>query len=148
MNNVKRAAIDFINHEASGGIVLLTAAVLAIALANSPSPTSTVRFSKHPSSSKIGEYGLDKTLIHWINDGLMAIFFFLVGLEIKRELIEGELSTVRQAALPALAAIGGMVVPALIYVAIQCGRRACSSRLGYSNSDRYCVRSWRAGPSG
>ena len=73
--------------------------------------------------SALAPFALDKPLLLWINDGLMAIFFFLVGLEIKRELLRGELSTVEQAALPAIAALGGMVVPALIYVAINCGRR-------------------------
>src|SRR4029079_108312 len=69
----------------------------------------------------IGPLGLDKPLLLWINDGLMAIFFFLVGLEIKGELQQGELSTLSQATLPALAAVGGMVVPALIYTAINFG---------------------------
>ena len=70
---------------------------------------------------RVGPLALDKPLLLWINDGLMAVFFFLVGLEIKRELLRGELSTFGQAALPALAAVGGMVVPALIYVAINAG---------------------------
>src|SRR5690606_27526103 len=72
-------------------------------------------------SVRVGEWGLDRNLLHWINDGLMVVFFFNVGLEIKRELVEGELSTFRQAALPAIAALGGMLTPALIYTWINWG---------------------------
>jgi NhaA family Na+:H+ antiporter len=106
---------EFLRHEAAGGVVLLAAAALAFALTNSPLADHYLRFFDLHLSLKLGDLGLDKSLGHWINDGLMAIFFFLVGLEIKRELMEGELSTPRQAALPAIAAIGGMAVPALVY---------------------------------
>ncbi|MCK9912621.1 Na+/H+ antiporter NhaA, partial [Microbacteriaceae bacterium K1510] len=68
-----------------------------------------------PVTIGVGPFQLDKHLLHWINDGLMAIFFFLVGLEIKRELVAGELSTRKQATLPVIGALGGMIVPALIY---------------------------------
>ena len=121
MIKVKRVASEFFKHEASGGIVLLVAAILALILANSPLSHIYDGLLETPVVFKIGALGLDKTLIHWINDGLMAIFFFLVGLEIKRELLQGELSSVRQASLPALAAIGGMAVPALIYTWINAG---------------------------
>ncbi len=113
-----RGALKFVHHEASGGIMLLMAAMLALLLANSPLASLYDALLDTHVSVKIGEWGIDKNLLHWINDGLMAIFFFHVGLEIKRELVEGELSTVKQAALPALGALGGMIVPALIYLGI------------------------------
>jgi NhaA family Na+:H+ antiporter len=106
---------EFLRHEAAGGVVLLAAAALAFVLTNSPFAAYYLDFFELHLSLKLGDLGLDKSLGHWINDGLMAIFFFLVGLEIKRELIEGELSSPRQAALPAIAAVGGMAVPALVY---------------------------------
>ncbi|HEX2840754.1 Na+/H+ antiporter NhaA [Hyphomicrobium sp.] len=113
-----RGALKFVHHEASGGVMLLMAAMLALLLANSPLAALYGALLDTHLSVKIGEWGIDKNLLHWINDGLMAIFFFHVGLEIKRELVEGELSTVKQAALPALGALGGMIVPALIYIGI------------------------------
>jgi len=106
---------EFLRHEAAGGIVLLAAAILAFILTNSPLAGAYQRFFELHLTLKLGDFGLDKSLGHWINDGLMAIFFFLVGLEIKRELIEGELSSPRQAALPAIGAIGGMAAPAAVY---------------------------------
>jgi NhaA family Na+:H+ antiporter len=112
---------EFLRHEAAGGIVLLAAAVLAFILTNSPLAGAYERFFELHLTLKLGDLGLDKSLGHWINDGLMAIFFFLVGLEIKRELIEGELSSPRQAALPAIAAVGGMAAPAAIYVLLNMG---------------------------
>ena len=112
---------EFLRHEAAGGVVLLAAAALAFILTNSPLADHYLRFFELHLSLKLGDLGLDKSLGHWINDGLMAIFFFLVGLEIKRELIEGELSSPRQAALPAIAAIGGMAAPALVYVLFNAG---------------------------
>jgi len=117
-----RDAMNFIqHHEASGGVILLAAAVAALILANSPlAPLYGALLDTHV-SVRIGEWGLDKNLLHWINDGLMAIFFFHVGLEIKRELVEGELSTLKQAALPAVGALGGMICPALIYTWINWG---------------------------
>ena len=114
-------ALRFIQHEAAGGIVLLVAAVLALVLANSPAAWLYDSLLGTPVVVQVGALRLDKPLLLWINDGLMAIFFFLVGLEIKRELIEGELSVGRQALLPAIAAIGGMAVPALIYAAVNWG---------------------------
>jgi NhaA family Na+:H+ antiporter len=111
-----RGALKFVHHEASGGVMLLIAAMLALLLANSPLSSLYGALLDTHLSIKVGGWGVDKNLLHWINDGLMAIFFFHVGLEIKRELVEGELSTVKQAALPALGALGGMIVPALIYI--------------------------------
>jgi NhaA family Na+:H+ antiporter len=109
-------ALAFIHHEAAGAILLLGAAVLALLLANSPLAPLYGALLDTPVSVRIGAFSLDKHLLHWINDGLMAIFFFLVGLEIKRELMTGELSTLSQAVLPLIAALGGIVVPALVYV--------------------------------
>jgi Na+:H+ antiporter, NhaA family len=112
---------EFLRHEAAGGIVLLAAAALAFILTNSPLAGHYLQFFDLHLTVKLGDVGLDKSLGHWINDGLMAIFFFLVGLEIKRELIEGELSRPRQAALPAIAAIGGMAAPAMVYFLLNAG---------------------------
>jgi NhaA family Na+:H+ antiporter len=103
-------------HEAASGIVLMLASALALVLANSPlAGFYDLLLSMH-ASVRIGDFGIDKPLLLWVDDGLMAIFFLLVGLEIKRELLEGELSDRSRAALPAAAAIGGMIVPALIYL--------------------------------
>ena len=107
---------EFFKYEAAGGIVLLFAAILAIAMHNSPLGGFYESFLALPVEIRVGALDLDKPLILWINDGLMAIFFFLVGLEIKREILEGELTSPAQIALPLVAAVGGMVIPAAIYV--------------------------------
>ena len=117
---------NFFSTQASGGIVLFIAAVIAIVWANSPWGHSYVElWDQH---FRIGalEFNIDKPIELWINDGLMAIFFFVVGLEIKRELIIGELSSLKQASLPIIAAIGGMLVPALIFVAFNAGSDSIS----------------------
>src|SRR5262245_33647347 len=111
-------ALAFMKHDAASGIVLLVAALLALLLQNSPAGWLYDNLLHTPATVGIGSLVLSKTLLHWINDGLMAIFFFLVGLEIKRELFVGELSTRKQASLPLIAALGGMFVPALIYASI------------------------------
>ena len=103
----------FIRSESAGSIVLATATLLALAVANSPLSDAYLE-GLHQS---IGIGAASLSLAHWVNDGLMAVFFFLVGLELKRELLEGELSDLRHAVLPALAALGGMTLPALIYLA-------------------------------
>jgi NhaA family Na+:H+ antiporter len=115
---LKRGAQAFFQHQAAGGIVLMLAAVLALGLDNSPFAWAYDALLRTPVVVQIGALELNKPLLLWINDGLMAIFFFLVGLEIKREVVEGRLSNMRQAGLPILAAIGGMVVPALIFIAL------------------------------
>ncbi len=109
---------DFFKRQASGGLVLLGATLLALTLANSPAAPYYHAFWE--TKLTIGSYhlGLTQSLHHWINDGLMAIFFFVVGLELKRELLAGELASPRKAALPIAAALGGMLLPALIYLAI------------------------------
>ncbi len=99
-------------------MLLMLAAALALILDNSPLDWLYDAILATPVVIRVGPLAIDKPLLLWINDGLMAMFFFLVGLEIKRELLEGRLSSWRQAALPALAAVGGMVVPAAIYVAL------------------------------
>ena len=116
-----RPLVDFLHTEAAGGVALVAAALVALAWANSPWDESyhdpwTTHFSM-----TLGRHEIDLDLRHWINDGLMALFFFVVGLEIKRELVEGELRDPRRAALPAIAALGGMVVPAAIYAAFNAG---------------------------
>ncbi len=110
---------DFIRHEAFGGILLVAAAALAMIVANSAWARHYDLLETTRIGLRVGDaFLIDKPILLWINDGLMAIFFLLVGLEIKRELLEGELSTAEQALLPALAALGGMVVPAAIYASL------------------------------
>lgn len=107
---------DFFKLEAAGGILLMCAAVIAIICANSPLSIYYELLLSTPVEIRIGALEIAKPLLLWINDGLMAVFFFLVGLELKRELVEGELSDRRNIILPGVGAIGGMLVPALIYV--------------------------------
>ena len=116
--DLKRGAQAFFEHEASGGIVLMTAAAFALMLDNSPLDWLYDMLLSTPVAVQIGALEINKPLLLWINDGLMAIFFFLVGLEIKREIVDGRLSSVRKATLPVAAAIGGMVVPAAIFFAL------------------------------
>jgi NhaA family Na+:H+ antiporter len=107
---------DFFHSSASGGIVLLVFTAAALLWANSPWSEQYFALWEEHFSIGIGSAVLSKTLLHWINDGLMVIFFFFVGLEIKREILVGELSSLKKAMLPILAAIGGMIGPALIYL--------------------------------
>ena len=111
----------FFQLEASSGLFLLFAAVIALVISNSA--LSDLYFSTLNKYLFIGinNIGLKLSIIHWINDGLMAIFFFFVTLEIKREFLQGELSNMKQAILPIVAAVGGMLVPALIYIYINFG---------------------------
>ncbi len=107
--------------EASGGVVLLAAAVVALVWANSPWKAAYQSIWHTELSLNLGRYVLDGDLHHWVNDALMAVFFFVVGLEIKRELVHGELREPRRAAMPAMAALGGMGVPALLYALVNVG---------------------------
>lgn len=107
----------FFQMEAAGGILLIFAALAAILLANSPLEPFYALLLQTPVEITIGEFSIDKPLLLWINDGLMAVFFFMIGLELKREMMEGELSRPSQVILPGIGAIGGMLLPALIYVA-------------------------------
>jgi Na+:H+ antiporter, NhaA family len=112
---------DFVRTEASGGVVLVVAALAALVWANSPLQDSYRELWSTVFTIGFPEHHISLTLQGWVNDGLMAVFFFVVGLEIKRELVEGELREPRKAALPAIAALGGMVVPALLYLAFTAG---------------------------
>lgn len=106
----------FFNLEASGGIVLALAAIAAMIIANTSLNTWYESFIQAPVAIQIGSFEIAKDAHHWINDGLMAVFFFLVGLELKREVLIGELSNVKQIILPAGAALGGMIMPAVVYL--------------------------------
>ncbi|WP_192880622.1 Na+/H+ antiporter NhaA [Haemophilus haemolyticus] len=105
----------FLKLESAGGILLLFSAAVAMLLANSPLSNQYNDFLNLPVSLQIGSFSINKTLIHWINDGFMAVFFVLVGMEVKKELFEGALSSYQQAIFPAIAAVGGMIVPASVY---------------------------------
>lgn len=105
----------FLKSEASGGILLLIFAFAAILCANTALSDPYFEFLQTTVSVQFGEFALNKPLLLWINDGLMAVFFALVGLEVKKELFEGSLSSYKKAIFPAIAAIGGMIVPALVY---------------------------------
>jgi Na+:H+ antiporter, NhaA family len=107
---------EFLNLESAGGIILVGAAVLALILNNSPLSGLYDLLLRTPVEIRVGALHLAKPLLLWINDGLMAVFFLLIGLEIKREVMDGQLSSLSQIALPGIAALGGMAVPALIYV--------------------------------
>lgn len=109
---------DFLKLESTGGLLLVLAAVLALVVANSPLSWFHAVLIDLPVHVSVGEFVIAKPLLLWINDGLMAVFFLLIGLELKRELFEGEIADFRQAMLPAFGAVGGMALPALIYTGI------------------------------
>ncbi|MBI6704616.1 MULTISPECIES: Na+/H+ antiporter NhaA [Pseudomonas] len=111
----------FFQLEAAGGLLLIAAAALALIINNSPLSWLYNAFLETPVEARIGALQIAKPLLLWINDGLMALFFLVIGLEVKREVLEGHLSKPSQIVLPGAAAIGGMVVPALIYVALNTG---------------------------
>ena len=112
---------EFIHRQTTSGLLLMMTAILALLLANSPLSWLYQQIQHLNIGLTIGNWSLENSLHHWVNDGLMALFFFVVGLELKREMLFGELSDPRRAALPIVAAIGGMVVPALIYYGINPG---------------------------
>jgi NhaA family Na+:H+ antiporter len=112
---------QFLKLESASGLLIVLAGILAMIAANTPLSGLYDGLLSVPVEVRVGALGIDKPLLLWINDGLMAIFFLLVGLEVKRELLEGELSEPARVALPAVAAIGGMVVPAAVYAAINWG---------------------------
>ncbi len=124
------AFLSFLKHRVNGGMVLMVVAVLAMVIANSPWEEAYHAFWNHPVSLQVGEFNLFShhgeplTLMAFINDALMAVFFFSVGLEIKREVLVGELSSLRQALLPIIAAVGGMIVPMVIYYLMTAGTPA------------------------
>ncbi len=112
---------QFTRLQASGGILLLAATVLALIWANSPWGHSYFELWETYLKIELGDLALKESLLHWVNDGLMVIFFFLVGLEIKREILVGELASLRRATLPLMAAVGGMVLPAALYILFNLG---------------------------
>jgi Na+:H+ antiporter, NhaA family len=116
-----KAVRHFLHTEAAGGVVLVVAAVVALAWANSPWDAAYQDLWHAGVTLRIGGIGVEEDLRHFVNDGLMALFFLVVGLEVKRELVTGDLRDPRVAALPALGALGGMVVPALTYLAFTAG---------------------------
>jgi NhaA family Na+:H+ antiporter len=126
VEKIVRPFQEFADKASSGGILLIAAAVVALVWANSPWGNSYAELWGTKLSVGLGNLSLEKDLTHWINDGLMAVFFLLVGLEIKREILVGELSSPRRAALPIAAAMGGAVLPAVIYVAINFGTEGMS----------------------
>jgi NhaA family Na+:H+ antiporter len=115
LDSVLKPLQEFLRLEASGGLILMISAALALIVANSPLAAAYAALLDLPLEMRIGTFGIAKPLLLWINDGLMAVFFFLVGMELKREVIEGHLSSLRGASLPAFAAVGGMLAPAAIY---------------------------------
>lgn len=112
---------EFLRLESAGGLLLMGAAALAMIVANSPLAVYYDLLLDLSVEVRVGTFEIDKPLLLWINDGLMAVFFFLIGLELKRELLEGHLSSLRSASLPSFAAVGGMAVPAAIYAAFNWG---------------------------
>ena len=121
ITQLMRPVQRFMHEEASSGIVLFVAAVVALVWANSPWYDAYHDLLETHIIIGFGSWAIDETIHHWIDDGLMAVFFFVVGLEIKRAVVVGELSSVRKAALPIFAALGGMIVPALLYVTFNPG---------------------------
>jgi len=117
---------DFLKDEAAGGVALLAATLAAVIWANSPASEAYESVWETTLTLGAGEIAITEDLRHWVNDGLMALFFFVVGLEIKRELVTGELNERRAAALPVIAAVGGTVMPALVFVAIVAGGEGAS----------------------
>ncbi len=122
MNHTQESFLSgFFKLESVGGIILMLAAVFAVVCANTPLQSYYTLFLDTPVEIRIGAFEIAKPLLLWINDGLMAVFFFLVGLELKRELIEGELSDKRNIILPGIGAIGGMALPAIVYIYFNAG---------------------------
>lgn len=117
----RRITLDYLKTESASGVILATAALAAILLANSPWSDNYFGFINHQIPVQIGGFAETKSVLKWVKDGLMAIFFFVVGLEIKYEILRGELSNPRRLALPVIAAVGGMAAPALVYVLLNLG---------------------------
>ena len=118
---IANALRDFMKMESAGGLLLLIAAAVAMLVANTPLAGLYAALLDTTVAVQVGALAINKPLLLWINDGLMAVFFFLIGLEIKREIMEGELATVAQIMLPGLGALGGMLVPAAIYIWLNWG---------------------------
>lgn len=116
-----KAIEEFINKESSAGILLIIVTILALFLQNSFLSSFYTDFLHTPVEIRFGDLQIAKPLLLWVNDGLMAVFFFLIGLEVKREVMQGHLSSLKQITLPGIAAVGGMVVPALVFIAFNRG---------------------------
>jgi NhaA family Na+:H+ antiporter len=112
---------DFIKKDSSSGVLLIIVTILALILQNSAFSAMYNGFLHTPVEIHFGNFNIAKPLLLWVNDGLMAIFFFVIGLEVKREVMEGHLSTLSQVTLPAIAAVGGMLIPALVFIAFNRG---------------------------
>jgi len=119
VDSLLQPVVRFLQIEAAGGGVLLACTLFALVIANTAWADQFAGIWETKVGFTIGQFVLQKSLLHWINDGLMTVFFFVVGLEIKREIVAGELGDLRKAALPAAAALGGMIVPAAIYLSMQ-----------------------------
>jgi NhaA family Na+:H+ antiporter len=117
----RRPTLEFLKTESGAGLVLTVAAAAALAMANSHWAPVYFAFVNHPIPVRVGDFAETRTVLGWVKDGLMAIFFLVVGMEIKFEVLRGELASPRRLALPILAAIGGMIAPALIYLAMNLG---------------------------
>ncbi len=118
IDRIRQPLQRIIHLENLSGLALIAGAITALVLANTAFAESVDHFWHHHLAVTLGPIHLDESLVHWVNDGLMTIFFFVAGLEIKRELVVGDLREPKKAALPAIAALGGMVIPALVFVAI------------------------------
>ncbi|MEC9261409.1 MAG: Na+/H+ antiporter NhaA [Pseudomonadota bacterium] len=127
INEITEVVENFLKRESSAGILLMIATALALVVANTPLDLYYDKLVSMPVIIAAGDFRIDKPLLLWINDGLMAVFFFHVGLELKREVCEGELANPKNIVLPASGAIGGMIIPALIYVGINWGNPAAMS---------------------
>ncbi len=123
---IKKDFLDFMRLEVSGSLVLLTMTIIALIAANSVLGESFEEFWHLEFAFQVGTFEFGQSLLHWIDDGLMAVFFFVVGLEIKREVLVGERSSIRKASLPILAAVGGMVIPAGFYLLFNWGGEGAS----------------------
>ncbi len=121
IDRISEALKDFLKQESAGGIVLIAAAALALVIANSPAAGLYFGTLETKLNVSFGAFAIDKPLLLWINDALMAVFFFLIGLEVKREVLEGQLSSLDKASLPLIAALGGIAIPALIYIGLNSG---------------------------
>lgn len=120
-DQILRPAQQFFKKEASSSVLLIAATIIALVWSNSDIGETYHGFWHAEVSFAFGQFSISKTIIHWVNDGLMALFFFTVGLEIKREILVGELATPKKALLPVIAALGGIIVPGLIYAALNFG---------------------------
>jgi len=138
LSSALRPLQAFLAAESAGGIVLLAAALAALVWANSPWGDTYAQVWHAKLAIAVGEHRFAMSLEHWVNDGLMAVFFLLVGLEIKRELLVGELASLRRAARPVAAAIGGIVLPALIYLLFT-ARGPGARGWGRADGHRHCL---------